>query len=306
MEPNEKPSEEQNQNDEIQHTPRNRSRADEQASPIRTYSTDLAHAVRKDEMSVIKAAMNEERRRKEDEMAKSATSPKNRLYIVISILLVLGTISAIAIASYIKLNRTPDIIPSQAEIPSIIPAQTTTSIEIGGMSNDKIVELVRTTLNNVAGAEKEVVNIYMTDATSGKKEIITSQTFFPGIKSQIPSALLGSLNKNFMLGIYTLDAIQHPFLVLQTTDFQTAFTNMADWERQIYSDLYLPFNLPNNDDYFTTKFTDLIVENRDTRVIVNEEGTVILIYGFVDEKSFIVTDSLGSYKEILHRIQSVR
>mgnify|MGYP003520366763 FL=1 len=306
MEPNEKTSEEHNQNDEAQHVPHKRSHADEQASPIRTYSTDLAHAVRKDEMSVIKAAMNEERRRKEDEMAKSATSPKNRLYIVISILLVLGTISAIAIASYIKLNRTPDIIPSQAEIPSIIPAQTTTSIEIGGMSNDKIVELVRTTLNNVAGAEKEVVNIYMTDATSGKKEIITSQTFFPGIKSQIPSALLGSLNKNFMLGIYTLDAIQHPFLVLQTTDFQTAFTNMADWERQIYSDLYLPFNLPNNDDYFTTKFTDLIVENRDTRVIVNEEGTVILIYGFVDEKSFIVTDSLGSYKEILHRIQGVR
>lgn len=279
---------------------------EDEASPIRTYSTDLAQAVRKDEMSVIKAAMQSERQRQEEEMAKSASSPKNRLYIIVGIALIAVTLLGIMAVQYYKNKMSPDIIPSQAQIPSLITAENTTSLEVGGMSQDKIVDLVRTAANNLFAPNNEIVNIYLTDASTGKKHIIETQTFLTNIKSQAPFALTETLSKNFMFGVYTKAEMHYPFLILQTTDFSNAFPAMASWERDMFSDFYLPFNLPNNEDYFTTKFTDQLVENRDTRVVKNDAGEILLLYGFADEKSLIITTSIDSYTEILHRVQSVR
>jgi|GEM_PF-5482878 len=312
MEPNDVPKEKPiDKNESLQKlssskTPPKKPHVSEQASPIRTYSTDLAHAVRKDEMSVIKAAMAEEKRRHEDELQFSAKSPKNKLYIGLSIAIILITIFGTAAVYFIKNTRQPEIIPQQAQIPSIIAAENTTSIEVGGASEGKIIDLTRTAVNNIANPEGKIINIYFTDATSGVKQIIGTQTFLAGIRSEIPSDLLATLDKNFMLGMYTKDAIRHPFLILRTNDFQIAFASMYDWERKIFSDFYLPFNLPGSEDTFTNKFSDLLVDNKDTRVLLRDDNSVGFIYGFVDDKSLIIADSVEAFREVLRRVQSVR
>lgn len=279
---------------------------DSNASPIRTYSTDLASAVRKDEMAVIKAAMNEDKRRKEEEMQFSASSPKNRMFIVLGLLLIFVTVAGVGTAFVVKQNRKPETIPTQTRIDSIITAENSTSIEVGGASEGKMIELTRTAVNNISSAEGQIVNIYFTDSTSGAKSIISTEDFLLGIKSDIPSAMLATLQKTFMLGMYTENGVRHPFLILRTTDFQTAFASMFDWERKLFSDFYLPFNLTGDENNFTNKFTDFLVENKDTRVLRKDDGSIGMMYGFVDDKSLIITDSVESFKEVLHRLQNIR
>lgn len=131
-------------------------------------------------------------------------------------------------------------------------------------------------------------------------------SFLTDIKSRIPPSLLATLSPMYMLGIYKIDGAQHPFLILQTNDFQTAFADMFTWERDMYSDFYLPFNLPNSEDYFTLKFSDDLVDNKAVRIVKNDNGDTLLMYGFVDEKSLIITDSIVTFREVLHRIQNAR
>ncbi len=285
--------------------PKNRT-VNNPASPLRTFSTDLAQAVRKDEMSVIKVAMAEDKRRHEVENEESPKSPKNRAYVIFGIIFIILAVGGIAAAFIVKKSRTPDIISGEVSTPSIIKAEATTSIEVGGAEAGKIVDLTRTALKNVSAKDGEVVNIYYTDSTAGIKRTIVTGEFMGGIKSAIPAPLLRSLANAFMLGIYTKATARHPFLIFKTNDHSIAFANMFIWEKKLFSDLYLPFNFPADESSFTGKFTDLLVENKDTRVLQKDDGTILLIYGFADENTIIITDSIESFKEILRRLQSVR
>ncbi len=275
-------------------------------SPLRTYSTDLAKAVRKDEMAVIKVALEQELLRKEEESTNSPASSRNKTYITLGILIILLTLGGVAGTYYIKKNRTPDVVITETKIPTLINAEGTTSIEVGGLADSKIIEITKSTIANVAGQENQITNIYFTDSRSGAKKIIPTNEFLAGMKSAIPQALIQTLSANFMLGLFTKDNLHHPFLILKTNDFQTAFANMYDWEKNLFSDFFLPFSLPSNADNFTTKWTDLLVENKDTRVLKQDDGTIILLYGFADDKTLIITDGQESFKEVITRVQSTR
>lgn len=279
---------------------------DDASAPIRTFSTDLAQAVRKDEMSVIKVAMEEEKRRHAEDMELSPGSSKNKAFVGFGIALVFLTILGVGAAYLIKKNRTPEVIQNEVKAPTLITTEATTSIEVGGLSEGKIIELTRTAMSNVGSAEGQIVNIYFTNSTYGFKQLITANAFLTGIKSEVPQPLLRSLTPTFLLGVYTKDSIRHPFIILKTTDFQIAFANMFTWEKKLFSDLYLPFNLAGDEETFTNKFTDQLVENKDTRVLKKDDGTNVLLYGFADEGTIIIADAPETFKEVIHRLQTMR
>ncbi|MEN9582350.1 MAG: hypothetical protein RL641_304 [Candidatus Parcubacteria bacterium] len=279
---------------------------DKPAAPIRTFSTDLAQAVRKDEMSVIKVAMAEEKRRQDEDFELSPGSSKNRAFVAVGTALIILTVIGLGVVYLIKKNRVPDVIPSEVQIPTLITAEASTSVEIGGQGDGKILELTRTATSNVSSTDNSIVNIYFTDSTYSTKQLITANAFLSGIKSEIPQPLLRSLQNNFMLGIYTKDSTRHPFLILKTADFQIAFANMFTWEKKLFSDFYVPFNLTGDEETFVNKFTDLLVENKDTRALKKDDGTISLIYGFADEKTIIIADGVETFKEVLRRLQSMR
>lgn len=275
-------------------------------SPIRTFSTDLAQAVRKDEMTVIKVAMAEQKRRAQEEEQYSPRSKKNRTFLTIGIILILITIIGVVVIYFVKKNRLPEIVPAEVVIPSLINTEVTTNIEVGGLGEGKIVELTRATMGNVSGTDGQIANIYFTDSRDGTKKLISTNSFLASIKSEVPEPLTRTLLNNFMLGIYTKNNATHPFLILKTNDFQIAFANMYIWERKLFSDFYLSFNLPGDEEAFTNKFSDQLVENKSTRTLKRDDGTIILMYGFANDYTIVIADSVETYKEILRRLQTIR
>jgi hypothetical protein len=47
---------------------------------------------------------------------------------------------------------------------------------------------------------------------------------------------------------------------------------------------------------------DIIINNKDARVLLNEDGKPILYYMFVDKNNLIITDSIDAIKEIVSRL----
>ncbi len=278
----------------------------DRATPvIRTFSSDLADAVKHNEMSVIKVAMAEQKHREEAAEQFSPASATNRRYIILGFIIVVLAVGGILFAYNSKSNKTPEIIPTETKIQSLIPADATTSIEVGGQTETDVPELISSAVTNVSSTDGGIVDIYLTNSENGTKLLVSTSTFFTLIKSQIPPALLRTLSSRFMLGVVTSAGASHPFIILKTTDYETAFAAMFTWERKLYSDFYIPLSL-NGGAVFDKKWADLLVENKDTRILLSDKNDVALLYSFIDEHTIVITDTVATFKEVRKRLETIR
>lgn len=272
---------------------------------IRTFSSDLADAVKHNEMSVIKVAMAEQKHREQEAEQLSPASATNKRYIILGFVIVVVAALGVLFVYNTKSNKTPVVVtPIETKIQSLIPADATTSIEIGGQSDTDVTSLIQTAIANVTTRDSGIVDIYLTDSSSGTKKTIDVTRFFTSIKSQIPLALLRTLNTRFMLGVIESGG-NHPFIILKTNDYETAFAAMFTWERKLYSDFFVPLSLKGGA-VFDKKWSDLLVENKDTRVLLSDKNDVALLYSFIDEHTIVIADTVATFKEVRKRLETVR
>jgi hypothetical protein len=272
---------------------------------LRTFSSDLADAVRNNEMSVIKVAMAEQKRREGEAELASPTSKINLRYIILSIIVLLAGIGGVVFAIRYKANQTPVVTVKDTKIPALIPADATTSIEIGLNADAKPVQLIQTAIKNVTTREGGIVDVYLTNSSSGVKQTITTNDFFTAISSEIPAPLLRSLSPRFMLGVVQNNG-GHPFLIFKTNDYETAFANMFTWEKKLFQDFYIPLALKGDQTSFEAPFKDLLVENKDTRVLLSSSAEVVLLYSFIDEHTLVITTDPITFKEVKRRIETAK
>ena len=65
--------------------------------------------------------------------------------------------------------------------------------------------------------------------------------------------------------------------------------------------LTAPFFI-NTESGATYEFKDAIIDNRDVRVLLNNNGDIVFIYGFLDSKTLIMTTSKLALREAFNRI----
>jgi hypothetical protein len=51
-----------------------------------------------------------------------------------------------------------------------------------------------------------------------------------------------------------------------------------------------------------TAFKDRVVENRDARVIENAEGTILLLWTFLDRRTILITTNEATLREVISRM----
>ena len=275
------------------------------SQPLRTFSSDLADAVRRDEMSVIKVAMAEQKRRQATDDEASPTSTKNIRYIVGGIIILILAGGAIYGIIKYKSGITPDIPITETKIVSVIPADMTTSIEIANQSTSQVTELIRSAIANVQALEGNIIDIYLTNSISGTKKIIGTEEFFGILESQIPAPLLRSLAPKYMLGMI-MKGGPHPFIILKSTDYETSFANMFTWEKKIFHDFYIPLSLVGGERAFESRFTDLLVENKAIRILYSETKEVIMLYSFINEQTMVITKDIETFKTLRKLIEAAR
>lgn len=275
---------------------------------LRTYTSDMADVVRTNEMSVIKIALAEKEKRDQEAIYKEAEGTKtSKAFLVIGgIILIIGAITG----SYFliekkKTNETPQA-TTTTTIASFILYDSQLKIDTTTTKNvTELIELIKQkSQKNTIGVEA----IFLTREANNLTESLTSNNFLFLIEATTPGALKRSLSDVYLLGRYTSQKSpdeNNKFLIFQTSDYSLSYKAMLDWEKTMLRDLSVLFDININDLNNQTlgePWKDILINNKDVRVLYGENGEGILYYVFVNKNNFIIASNIDTLKEIMERV----
>ncbi len=253
--------------------------------PVRTFSTDLANAVREKGGSIARIAIAEDEKNRREKEETSISSRKNILFTSIGIILFATAVGAI-IWSYLYTKQASVVAPVQQTAPSsIVYTENNQTIDATGMDAPAIVSTINaivTAPNIQSGTMKNIV------ITQSSVRIPGSQ-FLTAIGAiHAPDDFLRSLAPEYMLGtyLYNQDSL---FLVIRGTAHDFLLSGMISWEPFLLKDLAPLFAIDTatNPSILNAKWNDTFIENRNARAIVDANNKPILFYSFLDQNTIL-------------------
>jgi hypothetical protein len=271
---------------------------------LRTYTSDMADVIRENEVSVIKIAMAEkEKQDREVEYKKAKGTNLSKILLLIGGVVLI--VVAIFVASYIIQKKKVVPIPPPNKIETFLPYDSEMDIDVTKVTN----------INNLSNTIKDgeqtqpgmIEAFFLMKKVNDTYVTFTSKDFLSLIQTTMPGALIRSLTDKYLVGKYSNKNVPGSgsgmFLILETTDYNLAYASMLEWEGTLLEDLFVLFNLPKPENALSIKpWNDMIVNNKDTRVLYGENGQPIIYYSFVNKKNFIITDNIEALKEVISRI----
>lgn len=274
---------------------------------VTTYTADMARVLENDTEGLVKKIIKEEEGREKEKKNVSPTSKKNKLFISISIVF---WVLALAILSYLLFNEEINTVPVERQFTPLIFNDKTTFLEVFGLEKE---EIARTVLNRMKSTEVKIGGIegvYLME----NKQIVGLRRFVSLIKANFaPNHNPLFVSDNFLMGIVNnkTDVAEFTnegfFILLKIRSMADIFDALRAWEKKMFFDLYgfLGINLSSETNYLLIKnFEDGIVENKNARIIYDNEGGIALMYVFADDNSVVITNSKRAVHEIILRLSS--
>lgn len=294
---------------------KNKKTIDQNLRTIHTYEQDMADAVRTDEVSVIKIALAEKNKKDRAEVYKElqGTTTSKVFYVIGAIVLItLGSLGAYFVFKEKEKNNAP--IPKvESTIKSFISYDYNTMLDVTDtVSVFEISRLLKIEMDkNIAPGTVNNIVFYKKQDTGD--HFLNFKEFLSLVDTNLPEKLLRSLNDDYTLGTYrpkteskTLPGKferPHLFILFSSNDYSLSYSGMLDYERTMLSDMYTVFDLKIGDkNLFEKQFEDVIIDNKDARVLYDENENPLLYYMFVDRDKFIITDNVDTLKEVIVRL----
>lgn len=277
---------------------------------LRTYTSDMADAVRTNEVSVIKIALAEKERREQEDIYKKAEGTKfSKVFLVIGGIILIAF--AIFISYYLIQKKKEKEIPQTniSNIETFISYDSKLYIDTTNIpSTTDILSIIK---NENKENPKLIGAIFLTKNIDTAPTILTTNNFLSLFNIAPPGTLTRSLSSEYLLGKYSnKDAINEKsksamFLIFQTTDYSQAYASMLLWEKTMLKDLYMLFDIyipESNNILFEKTWKDTVINNKDVRVLYGDNGEGMLYYVFVNKNNFVITNSIEAMREVITRL----
>jgi len=274
---------------------------------IRTFQGDLADAIQHHQASAVKIALAESKRSTNQATigTKKVKSSKKGLALTISFLFIVLGVGVLFYVYYYVMPHASAIagptliLPAfidtdvKKEIPTdtgYLPTAIVTEIKIAQLSTNEIENIVF------------VKNIIDPQTNVSTQALIEPEALLTRIGAKPPSAFVRSLSPQFMFGIHHYQS-NEPFIIF----------GMLKWEPTMYDELKTSFgtNSTNSTNTPTTTaeilapktfVVDMIIQNKDVRVIQDQNSKILLMYSFIDKNTLIITTNETTLRELLARI----
>ena len=289
-------------------------------SIVRTYKSDAEEAIKMGRMSSASIAIAEEKKKQKYQPITSlsgAPKSKKAVLFIFGLLFVFAGIGAFNF-NYIKEKIIKAPAPKKIlQIETLITSDSNREFDLSELGRKDAGISLSEIINTNEMKPNSIQSIYITKnaVENGKeiKKLVKSKEFLPLISSKIPDILLRSLSPEYMLGIHSGNGNQ-PFLILKTDSYENAFAGMLSWEKNMAGDLssLFPRNIPPSIQEGTTTteqilsykkdFEDVLVKNKDTRALRDENGEIFLIYSLPDKETVIITSNTDTLAELYGRL----
>lgn len=287
--------------------------AAEKSQPVenlRTFERDIADLAKKG-LSLSEIAIAEGTRQRGRGVAARAAeeSPQSKKLLLLSGgLIVLG---AIAAGAFFLFRPAAETAEKQFSIQPLISADVTKEIEATGATTNAL-------LRSIAGARDaeyrlgSVVALYFTKGRAEQKTSLGAGEFANLLLPHMPGELRRAFAGAFLFGVYRFKG-NEPFLLFKITDFQNAFAGMLAWEKGMKDDLEPLFPLRQKDAAGGAEsaegfleaprgFSDIVIKNRDARILLDENGRPIILYSFPDQRTLVITTNAETLTEVSKRL----
>lgn len=271
---------------------------------LRTFSSDMAEAVRSGEATVVKIAMAEQKKQQKEYENFSPKSGKNKAFIVGGIIMLALGVGAFGYIAFTRTSKTPSAVPDTTATTSLIFANTNKGFDVTGFTKDKLSTAIKNESGKAVLENGAIENIYFLENGTTGRQLVTAQRFFTILGTSIPGRLSRALSGEFMLGIHKTTT-NHPFILVTSTDYDSAYAGLLEWEKKMVDDFFLTFSISIGGDkaYLISKsFQDTTIQNIDARILLDNSGSTVLLYAFLNPKTIVITDNEATFKEVLARL----
>jgi hypothetical protein len=268
---------------------------------LRTFQGDMEETIHKKNESVVSIAVAEQEKRQKRPDLDVPEKKINQLIMTQGVLPILGLILFIAGAGtlgiiyyYNSVSNAPVTVTLNS---SLISYTDKKDISITSGSNASVVPSISDAQHTYSGPAGSVLYTnFLQD-----KNILPVADFFQSLAPSAPQSLARSLGTKYMSGIYSFDTNQ-AFIILSSADYGQSYSGMLKWETTMASDLVPLFpDVKNALNAGQTVFSDDTFNNQDVRVIKNQIGKVIFLYGFVNKDAIIITGNEDIFQSLVNK-----
>ncbi len=268
--------------------------------PVRTYERDIAEAIRTKNESVASvniAAQKKREEKGETRPAKMENAAGKGLSILISVVLLVSAAGIFALVYYFYSHRPAPIIATEL---SILATDEKQVIDITGKSAVDVLVSVANEIQKPIQVGK-LTRIELTE----NSESISIKKFFELFSANAPATLVRAIGPQWIFGSNNAGT-NEPFIFVSVNSFNTAFDGMHQWEKTLAKNLGPIFIkegtiIPETNTITGTNFTDVVILNKDARALKDNNGNIVLLYSFLDQKNLLITSNEKTFREILNR-----
>ncbi len=273
-------------------------------SPIRTYKSDFASAVKRGGISIAKIAMSERARRfnlGRAEPGEVATQNKGGVFVWLFTFIL---IAAVAGLSYLlwtnSQNPTPitsgptppaPLIFAEYNVRVILdPAADGTEVNVKSAIDAAVVKAL--------SREPSISNFYFV-----KNEASLNLNAFKAVTGlKLPERLTRNVKPEFMFGAYGDGQSQSRFLILNVGAFDQVYAATLEWESSLAADILpLLYDGQQVNQVAGQRFGDKRIRNKDLRLVTDAAGQTFLLYTFLDQNTLLITTNEATFTKVFER-----
>lgn len=265
---------------------------------IETLSGDILDMALHNEAGVIHGIIKGEEEKSAIDANISPTSKKNKILISLSVLLILLSISVLYL--FIYFNKKNSTVPVTLQYKPLIYTDAYILLPVDGLGKKEIEEKILSGVKNSSIELGKLEAYYLTINSKATPLDI----FFNSIEANIAKETINQFNPTYLIG--TIGDIKNSvFILLKPNSFSSVFAGMRLWENKMFYDLSGLYGIETNQDtsYLLTKnFDDGFIQNKNARILHDNEGEIVIAYVYLDNNSILITNNHGTAKEVLDRL----
>jgi len=282
------------------------------AAPIHTYKSDFSEHIDAKNASVFSVLAAEKDAKRSDTREVVVEKKLGRAKFIIGGMLIL--LGLVGIYAAYQWSQDRSIIPMDDMVQSLVFADARR--EVTGKGGD----LMRS-LAEVAGTSIPQGNVVVTYITTATTTAEGTPFKFPAPGGALiralglpaPSIFLRNILDESTVGVIHAGEETRPFFIFSVSSYERTFAGMLDWEDTMERDLSLLYPSYPKDAVASTSpllapltFSDSVAASRDIRVLKDEKGRSILVYGYHDKETLIIARDETAFIQLAERLTATK
>ncbi len=269
-------------------------------SPLRTLKTDTARLVEAQKVSLAQIAIRESERNRV--VGNMAVPEKSGGRWLVSILIGLIILILIGGGGWWWFNRsTGSTVTPALTLTPLLPVELNRGFDLtAATATPTVMAELKNELAKPATGSGKLTYFYFTETATSTIKTLPLNILFERLGFSVDAGLIQSVKPDFMLLSYDGPSERSVVWILRPRSFDSLAAAWLARGNQLAGQLFGPLISSQRLGLITARaFSDQIIKNQDVRVITDDTGQIILIYGFLNKDFLVVAEDLAAFSKIL-------